>query len=79
MYLREDGTLSKADHWDVYDRGPRLYVFPTNLEAALSSLATTALLFEPWATQGILNILYIPACIYNGQNISYTILFSFLP
>ena len=59
MYLREDEPLSDADHWDLYDRGPRLYVFPTNLESALASLATTLLLYEPMLSEGILTILHI--------------------
>ena len=42
-----------AEIWDL-NRGPRLFVFPTDLETALGSLASTMLLFEPTITQGIL-------------------------
>ena len=42
-----------AEIWDL-NRGPRLFVFPTDLETALGSLASTMLLFEPTLTQGIL-------------------------
>ena len=42
-----------AEIWDL-NRGPRLFVFPTDLETALKSLASTMLLFEPTLTQGIL-------------------------
>ena len=41
-----------AEIWDL-NRGPRLFVFPTDLETALGSLASTMLLFEPTLTQGI--------------------------
>ena len=42
-----------AEIWDL-NRGPRLFVFPKDLETALGSLASTMLLFEPTLTQGIL-------------------------
>ena len=42
-----------AERWDM-NRGHRLFVFPTDLETALGSLASTMLLFEPTLTQGIL-------------------------
>ena len=41
-----------AEIWDL-NRGPRLFVFPTDLETALGSLASTMLLLEPTITQGI--------------------------
>ena len=45
-----------AEQWDL-NRGPRLFVFPTDLETALGSLASTLLLFEPTLTQGIFCLL----------------------
>ena len=45
---------TEAETWDL-GRGPRLYAFPTNLESALGSLASTLLLFEPTLTQGMKN------------------------
>ena len=47
-----------AEQWDL-NRGPRLFVFPTDLETALGSLASTMLLFEPTLTQGIFVFVFI--------------------
>ena len=53
FYLCMNSHSTEAERWELYERGPRLYVFPTDLESALSSLASTLLLFEPTLTQGI--------------------------
>ena len=49
QYISKPTT--EAEEWDL-NRGPRLFMFPTNLESSLSSLASTLLLFEPTLTQG---------------------------
>ena len=61
-----------AEIWDL-NRGPRLFVFPTDLETALGSLASTMLLFEPTLTQGILRQCKTYECTRSFQNRAITV------
>ena len=42
-----------AEAWDLYERGPRVFVYRQGLSKMLSNLASTLFLFEPCLTTGV--------------------------
>ena len=48
-----DSPVTEAQEWDLYQRGPRIFLFRQGLATAVSNLASTAYLFEPCLTEGL--------------------------
>lgn len=44
---------TQAESWDLYERGPRVFVYKQGLSKMLSNLASTLFLFEPCLTTGV--------------------------
>ena len=45
--------MTEAQEWDLYQRGPRIFLFRQGLSTAIRNLASTAYLFEPCLTEGV--------------------------
>jgi hypothetical protein len=48
-----DAATTDAESWDLYERGPRVFVYKQSLATATANLATTMVLFEPCLTEGV--------------------------
>ena len=48
-----DAVETEAEKWDLFERGPRIFLFKNGLYSALKNLASTLYLFEPCLTEGV--------------------------
>ncbi|XP_023336294.1 uncharacterized protein LOC111707424 isoform X2 [Eurytemora carolleeae] len=46
-------TFTSVDTWDIFTRGPRVFMYPMTPEDLTYNLAATAALFEPVLTEGV--------------------------
>ena len=47
--------ITEAQKWDLYERGPRLFIFQYGYPTLITHLSETLALFEPCLTEGVSN------------------------